>query len=373
MDVGRVIEKKLKNQFFKGKALVLVGPRQTGKSTLVQKLLKNYTDVLFLDGDDFNVREQLEKPKTAILKRLIAQNKVVFIDEAQRVSNIGITAKIITDQFKDVQLVLSGSSAFELNNQINEPLTGRKWEYNLFPISWEEWQNHIGFLKANQQLETRLIYGMYPDVLNYEGQEEEVLHNLVNSYLYKDILALSGIKKTDVLQKLTQALALQMGSEVSYNELAQLLGINKETVSSYIDILEKAYIVFRVNPFSRNIRNEIKTNRKIYFYDNGIRNTIISNFNRLDLRADKGALWENFLITERLKYLHYHQKYTNTYFWRTTQQQEIDWIEEKGGKLTAYEFKWSSKKKVKFPATFKKKYDATFEVINKDNYFEFIT
>lgn len=371
MKVERILKNTLIEQFNRGKAIVLVGPRQVGKSTLINEILKN-KDFLFLDGDDFSVQQQLSEPNTSYLKRLIGDKKIVFIDEAQRIKNIGITSKIIIDQFKDVQLILSGSSAFELNNELNEPLTGRKWEYNMYPISFEELEKTIGFSDASKQLEQRIIFGMYPDVLNHPGKEKEVLDNLINSYLYKDILMLSGIKKADVLQKLTQALALQIGNEVSYNELSQLIGVNKETISSYIDLLEKAYVLFRVNPFSRNLRNEIKTNRKIYFYDTGLRNALIANFNSLDLRQDKGALWENFLISERIKYLKYHKLYARTYFWRTVQQQEIDWIEEIDGKITAFEFKWKSKKKIKFPQKFIDAYQAEVKVIDTDNYYEFI-
>lgn len=371
MKVERILKNTLIDQLHSGKAIVLIGPRQVGKSTLVNDILKQ-KDFLFLDGDDFLVQQQLSEPNTSYLKRLIGDKKIVFIDEAQRIKNIGVTSKIIIDQFKDVQLLLSGSSAFELNHEINEPLTGRKWEYNMYPISFEELEKTIGFSEVSKQLEQRIIYGMYPDVLNHPGKEKEVLENLINSYLYKDILMLSGIKKADVLQKLTQALALQIGNEVSYNELAQLIGVNKETISSYIDLLEKAYVLFRVNPFSRNLRNEIKTNRKIYFYDTGLRNALVANFNSLDLRLDKGALWENFLISERIKYLNYHKLYTKTYFWRTAQQQEIDWIEEIDGKITAYEFKWKSKKKVKFPQKFIDAYQAEVKVIDTDNYFEFV-
>ena len=371
MNITRILKTTLIEQFNSGKAIVLIGPRQVGKSTLIREILKQQ-HYLFLDGDDFKVQQQLIEPNTNYLKRLIGDKKIVFIDEAQRIKNIGITSKIIIDQFKEVQLILSGSSAFELNNEINEPLTGRKWEYNLYPISFQELEQTIGFSEVSKQLEQRIIYGMYPDALNYIGKEKEVLENLINSYLYKDILMLSGIKKADVLQKLTQALALQIGNEVSYNELSQLIGVNKETISSYIDLLEKAYVLFRVNPFSRNLRNEIKTNRKIYFYDTGLRNALISNFNQLELRQDKGALWENFLISERIKYLKYHKLYTKTYFWRTAQQQEIDWIEEIDGKITAYEFKWKSKNKVKFPQKFIEAYQAEVKVIDTDNYYEFI-
>lgn len=371
MKVERILKNTLIEKFNSGKAIVLIGPRQVGKSTLINSILKE-KDFLFLDGDDFSVQQQLSEPSTNYLKRLIGDKKIVFIDEAQRIKHIGITSKIIIDQFKDLQLILSGSSAFELNNEINEPLTGRKWEYNMYPISFEELEKTIGFLEVNSQLEQRIIYGMYPDVINHVGKEQEVLENLINSYLYKDILMLSGIKKADSLQKLTQALALQIGNKVSYNELSQLIGVNKETVSSYIDLLEKAFVLFRVNPFSRNLRNEIKTNRKVYFYDTGLRNALISNYNSLALRQDKGALWENFLISERVKYLKYHKRYSKTYFWRTAQQQEIDWVEEIDGKITAFEFKWKSKKKVKFPQKFIDAYQAEVKVIDTNNYFEFI-
>jgi len=373
MKMQRIIKSNLVDLFNIGKAIVLIGARQTGKSTLIKEIIAEKGNYLFLDGDDFTIQQQLEQPNTEYLRRLISTHKIVFIDEAQRIKNIGITAKIITDQFPEVQLILSGSSALDLNNELNEPLTGRKWELNLFTISMEELQQTIGFMQADQQLENRIIYGMYPDVFNYPGNEKIVLNNLINSYLYKDVLALSGIKKPDMLQKLTQALALQIGNEVSYNELSQLLGINKETVSNYIELLEKTYVVFRVQPFSRNIRNEIKTSRKIYFYDTGLRNALIANFNPLELRVDKGVLWENFLISERIKFLKYHNIYTNTYFWRTAQQQEIDWIEEKDGIITAYEFKWHAKPKIKIPSSFINTYNATSKVIDKNNYYEFVS
>jgi uncharacterized protein len=373
MKITRVLQSEIEEVFNLGKAIVLIGPRQVGKSTLIKEILNKKGPYLFLDGDDFTIQQQLETPNTELLKRLVGQHTIVFIDEAQRIKNIGITSKIIIDQFPHIQLILSGSSALDLNNEINEPLTGRKWEYNLFPISMIELHGTQGFLKTHQQLEDRIIYGMYPDVLNFPNKANQVLKTLINSYLYKDVLALTGIKKPDVLQKLTQALALQIGNEVSYNELSLLLGINKETVSNYIDILEKSYVVFKLNPFSRNIRNEIKTNRKIYFYDTGLRNALISNFNPLDLRIDKGALWENFIIAERIKKLAYQKNYTNTYFWRTAQQQEIDWVEDVNGNIHAYEFKWQAKSKVKIPKNFIETYNASFKTIDQTNYFDFIS
>jgi predicted AAA+ superfamily ATPase len=306
------------------------------------------------------------------LKSIIGKHQYVFIDEAQRIKDIGLIGKMITDEIKDVQLVLSGSSALEISNSTQEPLTGRKFEYQLFPISWEEFENHVGYVEANVQLEERLIYGMYPDILNNRSEAREVLKQLTSSYLYKDVLSLTGIKKPDLLDKLLKALALQLGSEVSYNELSNMLQIDKATVSKYIDLLEKAFIVFRLNSFSRNQRNEIKNNRKIYFYDNGIRNMIINNLNPLDLRTDKGALWENFLISERLKMQQYNRIYTNNYFWRTVQKQEIDFVEESNGQLTAYEFKWKRKGSIKIPSTFLREYHATGTLIDKDNFREFV-
>jgi len=373
MKFNRIIYSDLKKKFFKGKTIVLIGPRQTGKTTLIKTILNDFDNYLFLDGDDISTRELLENINTQQLKRIIGKNTVVFIDEAQRINHIGLTAKIINDQFAHIQLILSGSSAFDLNNKINESLTGRKWEYKLYPISWEEFQENQGYVNSYQQLNDRLIYGMYPDVINNSGNEIEILKTLTNSYLYKDILSLSAIKKPDILEKLVQALAYQMGSEVSYNELAQLLGVNKETISSYIDLLEKAFVVFRLKSFSRNLRNEIKFNKKIYFYDNGIRNAIINNYNSIELRNDKGELWENFLISERIKHLHYQRIYTNYYFWRTKQQQEIDWIEERDSVVSAYEFKWNKNKKTKIPKKFIEAYASTSNIIDRENFIDFVT
>ncbi len=369
--INRIIQSQVEAKIGKGKAIIIVGPRQVGKTTLLKNILEK-KEHLFLDADDPTVRALLTNPNTEQLKNIIGKNKMVFIDEAQRIENIGITLKIITDQFKDVQLLVSGSSAFELNNTINEPLTGRKWEYHLFPICWKEFEDNVGFVKAAQQLELRLIYGMYPDVINQTGEAFEVLKQLANSYLYKDILAYSGIRKPDVLEKLLQALALQVGSEVSYNELSQLLGVDKNTVSNYIDLLEQGFIIFKLKSFSKNLRNEIKKNIKIYFYDNGIRNIIIGNFNTLELRQDTGALWENFLISERIKKIHYQNALAKPYFWRTVQQQEIDYVEEEAGKITGYEIKWNAKAKVKANSMFKETYNAAIHVLNRDNFRPFL-
>lgn len=365
--INRILYNSIISKIGKGKAIVLIGPRQVGKTTLINTILKN-RDFLFLDGDDPTLRNILTNPSTEQLKSILSTHKIVFIDEVQRIQNIGVTLKIITDQFKEIQLLVSGSSAFELSNQINEPLTGRKWEYQLFPISWNELENSIGYIKSEQQLELRLLYGMYPDIINNPGEEIEVLKQLVNSYLYKDILSFSGIRKPEILEKLLRALALQIGSEVSYNELAQLIGVDKKTISNYISLLEKGYVIFKLPSFSRNIRNEIKTNQKIYFYDTGVRNMIIGNFNPLENRVDKGALWENFLISERIKELNYKNSLGKPYFWRTKQQQEIDYVEDIGGLITGYEFKWNSKAKIKTHKSFVQAYNSKIEIINRDNF-----
>jgi len=369
--IERIIKKDVESDFFKGKAIVVLGPRQVGKTTLIENILKN-KEYLFLNADDSSVRQIMQQPNTFDLKRIIGQNNIVFIDEAQRLPEVGLTLKLITDQFKGVQLIVSGSSALEISNQTNEPLTGRKWEYLLYPISWHELESSIGYIESEKQLEHRLIYGMYPDVINHPGKEKDVLQQLANSYLYKDILALANIRKPELLERMLQALALQVGSEVSYNELAQLLQIDKNTIMVYLDLMEKAFIIFRLRSFSRNLRNEIKNNRKIYFWDNGIRNIIIANLNSFDIRQDKGALWENFLISERLKKNQYHKTIVNSFFWRTFQQQEIDYVEESNGKITGYEFKWKDNSRVSIPQRFKETYDATGIVVSRNNFRNFV-
>ena len=369
--IGRLIKPTLLAKFGKGKAIILIGPRQVGKTKLINDLLKDKQH-LFLDGDDPTVRSLLQNSNTEQLKSIIGNHKFVFIDEAQRIENIGLTLKIITDQFKEVQLLVSGSSAFEIKNLTNEPLTGRKWQYHLYPISWEEFENHIGFLKAFQQLEQRLLYGMYPDIINNLGEEPEILKTLTDSYLYKDILAFHNLKKPDVLEKLVRALAFQMGQEISYNELAQLLGIDKNTVSAYIDILVNSYVIFRLPSFSKNLRNEIKRNQKIYFYDYGVRNAIIDDFRPINSRPDKGALWENYLISERIKSNVYKGNLSKSYFWRTTSQQEIDYVEVLNDSIKAYEFKWNMKAKTSIPKTFEATYNTKVNIVNTDNFMDFL-
>lgn len=369
--IFRDLAKNLEEKWNKGKVIVLIGPRQVGKTTLINFILKD-KDYLFLDGDDNTVADVLANANTENIKSIIGNYKYVFIDEVQRIPNIGLKLKIMVDQIKDVQVIVSGSSSLDINNVTQEPLTGRKFEFQMFPVSWQEFENSVGYIKAQQQLEIRLLYGMYPDVINNFGAEYEILKNLVSSYLYKDILALAGIRKSDVLEKILRALALQIGSEVSYNEIAQLVGVDKNTVNNYINLLEKSYVVFRLTSFSKNIRNEIKANKKIYFYDNGVLNMLIGNFTTFQLRQDKGALWENFLVSERMKQLSYKQSIAKSFFWRTTTQQEIDYIETNADEVSAYEFKWATNKKVKLPKSFMDAYNPSFLVVNKDNFREFL-
>ncbi|MBO6234037.1 MAG: ATP-binding protein, partial [Prevotella sp.] len=299
---------------------------------------------------------------------------LVIIDEAQKVDNVGLTIKLIVDNMPDVQVIATGSSAFELRNRLNEPLTGRKYEYQMFPISTEEIYKTNGYIDVMKLLETRLIYGSYPDILNQQDKPEMLLRTLTDSYLYKDILASDNLRKPDLLVKLLRALAFQVGSEVSYNELAQIIGTDNKTVERYIDLLEKCFIIFRLNGLSRNLRNELKKAKKIYFYDNGVRNAVIQQFAPLDMRNDVGALWENYFISERMKFNHYSGHYCNTYFWRTKNQQEIDYVEEADGYMTAFEMKWNPKKAdLSFPKSFMEAYSvASANVITPENYIKFL-
>ena len=372
--IERIITGDIRSRFFKNKAIIIIGPRQTGKTTLIRELCLNGEEPqLWLNGDDLAVRDRLQKVSSSQLVNIIGKNKIVVIDEAQRVENIGLTLKMIVDNFPDIQLIASGSSSFEITEKINEPLTGRKWEYRLFPFSFMEMVNANGLISENQQLENRLIYGSYPDVINNPGDEANVLSLLTDSFLYKDLFAYEKIKKPGILISLLKALALQLGSEVSYNELAQIIGIDKETVDRYIDALEKSFVVFRLNAFSRNLRNELRRSRKIFFYDNGIRNAILSNFNPINLRTDAGALWENYFISERMKFVHYNKLFGNSNFWRTAQQQEIDYIEERAGKLEAFELKWNVKGKATLPMAFMNAYpNSVYKVVTPGNFSSFL-
>lgn len=372
--IKRVIEDKILEDFNKGKGILIFGPRQVGKTTLLKSLEERIDEkVLFFNGDEHDVRELFQTATSAKLKAIIGNYKYIFIDEAQRILNIGLTLKLIIDNIPSVQVVATGSSAFELANKIKEPLTGRKFEYFLFPFSLGELKANSDILSEMRLLEDRIIYGAYPEVVMLGKDRVRTLKSLSDSYLYKDLLSYEQIKKPGLLLKLLQALALQIGSEVSYNELSQIIGADKETVEKYIDLLEKAFVVYKLGSFSRNLRNELKKSKKIYFYDTGIRNALIGNFNSLNLRTDTGALWENYFISERLKSLTYSNFYGNRYFWRTHSRQEIDYIEEADGLLNTFEIKWNKRKKAKFPESFKNTYpNSSFTVITRENYYEYL-
>ena len=371
--IQRILKEQVKKQMFKGKAIVLMGSRQTGKTSLLAEIFPSEQDALWLSGDDVDVQGIMENMTAQRMRMLLGERKVIVIDEAQRIKDIGLRMKVITDQMKDVQLVATGSSAFELANRLNEPLTGRKWEYQLYPISFAEMVAHHGLLTEKRLLTHRLVYGYYPEVVTSTGNERNVLKMLADSYMYKDVLAMGNIKKSDKLLTLLQAIAFQVCDQVSYSELASTVGIDVKTVESYIDVLEKCYIIFRLPSLSRNLRNELKNNRKIYFYDNGIRNALISNFSQMELRTDSGALWENFAISERIKFTAYNQLWCNRYFWRTHEQKEIDYVEDSDGILSSFEFKYNPKKKVSVPKHFAEAYpDASFKVITPDNFEEFV-
>jgi uncharacterized protein len=373
--IPRLLENLLKKQLETPKALAIMGPRQVGKTTLVKKLIaETGKKSLYLNADEPLVRTRLLNPSTEQLRSLIGENEILVIDEAQRIENIGITLKLIIDGIEEKKVIITGSSSLDLANRINEPLTGRKFDFSMFPVSWEEWAAEKGQLQAESGLEQRLIYGMYPEVLNNIGNEKRILSNIVGDYLYKDLLSFGNIRKPAILEKLLQAVALQVSSEVSFNELANLLGVNKETVINYLDLLEKAFVLFRLNPLRRNLRQEISTSRKYYFWDNGVRNAILGNFSPLDLRQDTGALWENFLVSERLKHNQYHEKlFVGNYFWRMVQGQEIDFVEETDGKFAAFEFKWGRNRKAKMPFAFLEAYPETpFSVVSPENFWDFV-
>lgn len=356
--ITRELQHSIEKRFFKGKAILIFGPRQSGKSTMIESVLAG-KDHLYLNGDDADVREILTNTTATKLKALVGNKKILFIDEAQRITNIGLTIKLFTDQIKDVQVIATGSSAFELSSQVNEPLTGRKYEFMLYPLSFAEMTAQHGLLEEKRLLDYRLIYGSYPEIVTKPGEEEELLKLLANSYLYKDLLMLEQIKKPVILEKLLKALALQIGSEVSYQELGQITGSDGKTIEKYIDLLEKAFVIFRLPALNKNVRNEIKKGKKIYFLDCGIRNAVINNFKPLQSRTDVGALWENYILSERIKHLHYRGTDVKHYFWRTTQQQEIDLVEEYGDTMEAYEFKWNKNERVRFSQTFTDNYPLT--------------
>ncbi len=372
--IQRAQSERIKSLIGSGKAITLMGARQVGKSTILHSLLDGDGDVLWLNGDDDDVRETFRNMTSTRLRAIIGNRKIVVIDEAQRIEEIGLRMKLITDQIPGVQVIATGSSSFELSSKINESLAGRKRELKLFPLAFSEMVRQTSFLDEHRMIPHRLVFGYYPEVVTRPAEEKTVLKELVDSYLYKDLLAIDNLRKPDVFVRLLKALSLQIGNQVSYNELGQLLGVDPKTAEKYIDILEKSYIIFRLGSFSGNLRNELKMTRKVFFWDLGVRNAVIGNFAPLENRTDSGALWENFVISERMKIKEYDSSFAQSYFWRTKDQSEIDYIEEEDGGVKAFEFKWNpSKSGTKCPSSFASAYPgASFTVVTPDNIEEFL-
>ena len=359
------------------KVLILLGARRVGKTAFIKNYLSAIptADYLQLNGEDIHDADLLKERSVVNYKRLLANVKVLVIDEAQNIPKIGLILKLIVDSIEDIKIIATGSSVFDLSNKLGEPLVGRKNTIYLFPLAQMEFNKYENFKETTQKLEERLLFGSYPELEQYPDWNDKInyLKEIVNSYLLKDILVYEGIKQSNKILDLLKLIAFQVGQEVSLQELARQLGISKNTVESYLDLLSKVFVVYKVPGFSRNLRKEITKSNRWYFYDNGIRNAIIANFSRLDSRTDVGALWENYLASERVKFQNYTQKTVTNYFWRTYDQQELDWLEEENGILHGYEFKWNENRKAKIPTAFAKAYpEASFEVINKGNYLDFI-
>jgi len=367
--------KKLKKEVAPNKAVIIYGPRRCGKTTLIEQYLKNLkTKHLYVSGEDITVQEFLGSQSIEKLKSFIGKNKLLVVDEAQKVRNIGLNLKLIVDHIKGIKVIATGSSSFDLARNIGEPLTGRKTTLKMFPLAQLEIGNIESTHQTKANLESRLIYGSYPEVIttNDNSRREKYLKEIISSYLYKDILELDGLKHSDKIVRLLQLLAFQIGKEVSYNELGTKLSISKNTVERYLDLLEKAFVIFKLSGYGKNLRKEITKNPRYYFIDIGIRNALINNFNPLNLRNDIGMIWENYLISERIKMQEYLNKPANNFFWRTYDQKEIDMVEQKKGKLYGYEIKWSDKKGKK-PKEWNKVYKKSeYKTINKNNYLEFI-
>ncbi len=377
--IPRVILENFKRNVKPQKVLILLGARRVGKTELIKKYLEEYNEeeYLIFNGDDQRTVDAFAERTITNFERLIGDYKLLVIDEAQKIPDIGIKLKLIVDEVKDIRVIATGSSVFDLRNRLGEPLVGREHTIQLYPLSQIEFSAHENYMETKDKFEERLIFGGYPELEMCESREEKAtyLESIVNSYLLKDILEYQGIKKSDKIIDLLRLIAFQVGKEVDVTELSNSLkGISRNTVENYLDLLSKVFIIYNVRGFSRNLRKEITKTSRWYFYDNGIRNAIIRNFNTLDFRTDKGELFENYLMAERIKYNTYNNRRINYYFWRTYDRQELDLVEEEGGQLRGYEFKWNPKKKIKIPGAWKRAYpNSKFHVVNTNNYLDFIT
>ncbi|MCK9210426.1 MAG: ATP-binding protein [Ignavibacteriaceae bacterium] len=372
--IQRLLENSISKDLFKGKTIILYGARQVGKTTLVKDLLKKYgTEGRYLNCEILSVEQNLKEAEPEKLKTFLGNYKLIVLDEAQNIPNIGKILKVIADTIENIQIIATGSSSFDLANKTAEPMTGRVIHHTLYPLSVIELKGEEDWLGVDAKLDKLLRFGAYPEIfLADEESTINKLNELASSYLFKDLLRFEGIKKSGLLKNLVVSLALQLGNEVTYNELANKLGVNSLTIQKYIDLLEQSFVVFKLNSFSRNIRKELTKSFKIYFFDNGIRNALINNFNPLSMRNDVGALWENFCVSERIKSNSYSNRKVNSYFWRTYDQKEIDYIEEISGVITGYEFKFSEKKKTKVPKVFTETYNAAVYKIDRNNFWKFV-
>jgi hypothetical protein len=365
----------LRNLVIPGKIVVIYGARQVGKTTLAKKFLEDLDEkVLFVDGDDITVRQYLESQSISKLRDFVGDHSLLVIDEAQHVEKIGLNLKLIVDHVPNLKVVATGSSSFDLAKDVGEPLTGRKFVLRLYPLAQMEISETESRHETEANLESRLVYGSYPEVVTMHDnvKRKEYLREIVSSYLFKDILALEGIRYANKLVRLLQLLAFQIGKEVSLSELGSQLGMSKNTVERYLDLLEKVFVVYRLSGFSRNLRKEITKNHRYYFIDNGIRNAVIQNFNPISLRDDLGEIWENYILAERMKWREYLRESGNAHFWRTYDKKEIDLVEERTGKLHGYEVKWGKTSK-KAPRDWRVNYpNAGYQIIHRDNYLKFI-
>lgn len=373
----RAIFEHFSKKVLPNKVLILLGARRVGKTQLIKNYLETLDPQTYLqlNGEDINDANLLQERSVVNYKRLLANVELLVIDEAQTIAGIGLILKLMVDSIEGIKIIATGSSIFDLSNSLGEPLVGRKNTLYLFPLAQMEFSTQENYKQIVENLEERLLFGGYPELIQYPDWEEkkEYLYEIINSYLLKDILVFEGIKHADKIYNLLRLVAYQIGKEVSVQELANQLQLSKNTVANYLDLLSKVFIIFKIEGFSRNLRKEIVKSSRWYFYDNGIRNGIINNFNPLHARVDVGDLWENYLAVERLKKQEYHRINTHNFFWRTYDQQELDWLEERGETLAGFEFKWNQNKKSKIPTAFAKAYpDASFEVINKTNYLDFI-
>lgn len=371
---SRYLKEQIETWLFGGKILILYGARQVGKTTLANDILRDYPGALYLNCETNPVYELLSSRNMERIRSYLGETRLLVLDEAQKIREIGLVLKLIHDTWPEIQIIATGSSSFDLLNELSEPLTGRNIKFLLYPLSYSEIAryNHISVM--DERLELFLRFGMYPDIVDRpEHQKIMLLDELANDYLFRDILKIDVLKRPEVLRNLLKALALQMGNEVSYNELSRLLKVSVETIQRYIEILERSFIILKLGSFSRNLRKELARSQKFYFYDLGLRNSLLQNFNSLDTRSDTGALWENFCLIERVKANQRKQRLVNMYFWRTYDQKEIDLIEETGGNLYAWEFKYSPVQKAKKPAEFLRTYPGSgFNVIHRENYYSFL-